>query len=153
MSGCKAEMGDISIEFLNFFTREELTFIESLIDTILPKTDSPSASEVGVHRMIDSMVGNVYTEEQQKSYRSGFSNLEEFVKKEKDLVTALNKLEKKDSVTEEVRNAYMHLKQQTVAYYLSTEEIGMNYLNYLPVPGQYVPCTTVEEVGGKAWTL
>jgi len=56
----------------------------------MPKTDTPSATSVGVHQMIDRMV---------------------------------------------------------------TEEIATNYLNYLPVPGAYEGCITLESVGGKAWAI
>jgi len=31
-----------------------------LFSTIMPKTDTPSATSVGVHQMIDRMVGTVY---------------------------------------------------------------------------------------------
>ena len=49
--------------------------------------------------------------------------------------------------------AYLNFKQQTVAYYLSTEEVATKFLTYLPVPGKYEACITVEEAGGKAWAL
>ncbi len=50
-------------------------------------------------------------------------------------------------------NTYNQLRQQTISYYLSSEEICTNYLNYLPVPGKYEPCITLEEAGGKAWAI
>lgn len=153
LSGCKADMADIDIQFLNFFSKEELTSIEKIIDTILPKSDSPAATEVGVHYLIDRMVGQVYSEKQKEDYRKGFESLISHLKDSKNLTQTFLDIEKGSVTDEVVKNAYHHIKQQTVAYYLSTEEIGINFLNYLPVPGEYVACTTLEEVGGKAWTL
>ncbi len=40
-----------------------------------------------------------------------------------------------------------------IILYLSTEEIGLNFLNYLPIPGPYESCISLEEVNGKAWAL
>ena len=48
---------------------------------ILPKTDSPSATDVGVDKMIDQMVGTVYTGENQEAYRKGFDSLASFFAK------------------------------------------------------------------------
>jgi len=48
---------------------------------------------------------------------------------------------------------FQELKQQAIAYYLSTEEINTKYLNYLPVPGEYQACIPLSEIGGKAWAI
>ncbi len=50
-------------------------------------------------------------------------------------------------------NFYTEVKQQTIAYYLASEEISTKYLNYLPVPGEYKACIPLSEVGGKAWAI
>ena len=139
-------------EGLHFFTDEEFTFLGRLLDTILPTTDSPSATEVGVDITIDSMVGTVYPEESRKSYSAGFSKLMNLLAKKEDLITDLMTLEKSDH-SEELTQAYLHVKQQAIAYYLSTEKIGKEFLNYVPVPGDYIGCVSLEEVGGKAWAL
>jgi len=49
--------------------------------------------------------------------------------------------------------ALLDIKQQAVAYYLSTKEIATNYLNYLPIPGEYEPCISLESVNGKVWAI
>ena len=59
----------------------------------------------------------------------------------------------KEDLLREQRTAYHDFKSKTVAYYLSTEEIATNHLNYLPVPGKYEACIRLEETGGKAWAL
>lgn len=52
-----------------------------------------------------------------------------------------------------LNESYRHIRQQTIAYFLSTEEICMNHLNYLPVPGKYEACISLASVGGKAWAI
>jgi hypothetical protein len=56
-------------------------------------------------------------------------------------------------VGEDIKKGLHQIKQQTVAYYLSTEKIGTEYLNYLPIPGEYKSCISLDEVGGKAWAI
>jgi len=177
LSGCKTDSIAKASDFkLNFFSKEEFSFVTNLVDTILPATDSPSASAVGVHKMIDSMVGTTYNEEDTKNYRKKFDAFKKYldnIKEENKFNYGLEKnvegksfeefsqdekikvLKFLDTSTEnpEAREAYLELKQQTIAYYLTTEEIGTNFLNYLPVPGEYDGCIELSEVGGKAWSI
>ena len=150
---------------LQFFNEDQMRLVESLVDTILPKTDSPSASDVGVHHTIDQMVANVYKDEDQTSYSNKFAKLSSYLQKEakgkgfhkldeSDRLKILRDLAKSEvSAFSDAREGYLALKQQTIAYYLNTEEIATKYLNYLPVPGQYEGCITLESVGGKAWAI
>ena len=78
-----------------------------------------------------------------KTYCNSETQLEQL----KGIVTST---EEKDQMA---KSAFLEFKQQTIAYYLSTEEIATNYLNYLPVPGTYESCISLESVGGKAWAL
>lgn len=141
---------------LSFFYEEEFIFLSKIVDIILPETDSPSATQVGVHQMIDHMIGKVYTDQSQSDFKTNFSPFRKNLsgKDESEWPDVLKTMEastnrRKDNAFE----AYQSIKQQTIAYYLSSEEIGTKYLNYLPVPGKYMPCISLEEAGGKAWTL
>ena len=49
----------------DFFTADEGSTITTLVDLILPKTDTPSASEVQVDRFIDKFANEVMEKEQQ----------------------------------------------------------------------------------------
>lgn len=159
LSGCQAEVVDNYQPV--FFNEEEFGLVKNLVDLILPKTDSPAATEVGVHQMIDNMVSKVYTVEQQTDFRTGFEALSKYLteagfekmKADKQLALLQQLDVSKEESLKAVRAAFLDLKQQTIAYYLSTEEIAMNYLNYLPVPGEYLPCISLEEAGGKAWAI
>ena len=158
-TSCKKEVEKTDENYtLLFFKEDEFNMVTSFVDTILPKTDSPSATDVGVHKIIDNMVAVAYRPNEKKAYAEKISSLMEFLSEknfssldsaqQKEVLKDLNK-----NSSEEIKAAYLELKQQTIAYYLSTEEIGEKYLNYLPVPGKYEPCITLEEAGGKAWAI
>jgi hypothetical protein len=165
LSGCGSDAADKAMADgykAKFFTEGEMSQLRSLVDVILPKTDSPSASEVGVHKIMDSMLGEVYTAERQAEFRKSYAALTEhltkagfFDKKAAEQVQILQKLDgsKDDANLKAARDAYLDVKQQTIAYFLSNEEIGTKYLNYLPVPGKYEACISVEEAGGKLWAI
>lgn len=168
MSGCKAEIKSDEVVAngkLYFFKEDQFALVKDLVDTILPKTDSPSASDVGVHQMIDSMVGQAYNEEDRKNYKLGFEALAGHLwadNKGKNFNTMdhqakmdiVNNIEiSENQELKVVKRAYKDLKQQTIAYYLSTEEIGTKFLNYLPIPGAYEGCITLDSVGGKKWAI
>lgn len=140
-----------------FFAEQEFMMLREIADSILPKTESPSASDVGVPATIDAILANVYRKEDQQTFKKSFASLEIYLKSKKFLdsntkqkVAILTKLDKSDDSN---RWTYLDIKQQVITYYLNSEEIGENYLNYIPVPGYYDPCITIESVNGKAWAI
>ena len=140
---------------LQFFNNKDFLLVKKLIDVILPQTDSPSASEVGVHQIIDMMVGTVYKPTEKNDYNSRFKALIKYLNSSnKNQLIALQDLSKSLNENDnDAKKALLELKQQTVAYYLTTEEISTKYLNYLPIPGKYEPCISLDDVNGKAWAL
>lgn len=163
LSSCTADTMGLGSDFkASFFDESAFKTVTAMVDVILPKTNSPSATEVGVHQMIDHMVANVFTKEQKATYKSNFSQLLGHLqtasdnkgleklnqKQQQDLVQGLESIDDK-----QIGSAYKTIKQQTIAYYLSTEEVGTKFLNYLPVPGEYQGCIELSEVDGKAWAI
>jgi len=59
----------------SFFTKEEGDILIKLIDLMLPKTDTPSASEVNVHIFIDKFINEVIEVEEQNLLKTGLSKL------------------------------------------------------------------------------
>ncbi|MEN0037069.1 MAG: gluconate 2-dehydrogenase subunit 3 family protein [Cellvibrio sp.] len=146
---------------LHFFTPEQFALVGLLADTILPRTDSPSATDVKVHVTLDSMLGQIFDSNYQATFKTQWLALERYLGQQKflqlsptDQVETLKSLElsQSEDVTS-AKKALVEFKQQVIAYYLTTEEIGEKFLNYLPIPGFYKPCISVNEVNNKAWAL
>jgi hypothetical protein len=146
---------------LGFFSADEFQLLSQVMDVILPETDSPSASDVKVNYIVDNMFGQAYPADYQKKFTGLFAELKVFLMDKKFLTLSAQQQESVllslETLPEEQRNnaywAYIDIKQQTVAFYLSTEEIAENYLNYLPIPGEFKPCVSLAELGGKAWAI
>ena len=163
LSGCNPEIAANTDGYiLQFFDNQEFAFVKDFIDTILPKTDSPSATDVGVHKMLDHMVGDVHNSEYKENFRKSLKMLSSYLNdggsfiklNAEQKLSSLQQLDNsQDESLGETKRSYLALKRQAVSYYLNTEEIGTKFLSYLPVPGKYESCISVEEAGGKLWAL
>ena len=152
----------------SFFTQEEGVVLTALVDIIIPKTDTPSASQVNVPEFIDSYMGVVAYEEQRQEYRDGMKALMKVLKdrfntdihkvKEKDYKTILEEnfknLKNKKNKETVIFNFLNALRWATINAYKSSKYIGKEVLAYDPVPGTYIGCDSVDKLsGGKAWSL
>ena len=163
VSGCTQGIKKKATDYQNlFFTKDDFTLIQELVDIILPRSESPSATDVGVHITIDTMIAETYSKEDQDSYQNNFNTLQKFLRDNDDFkngnknkkTTLLKELsDSKGDENSMTKRAFLDIRQQTIAYYLSTEKISKNYLNYLPIPGKYESCISVDEVNNTAWAL
>jgi len=165
LQGCTAEPGSDWIPGTLSPTQAEA--LAAMAETILPATDdSPGARDVHVHRFIDTLLTDWANDETRQEWMEGFQALhQELTGKTKD--PAFNKLSAEDqeaalrAINERALSGapntatdsfFLELKGQVIGGYFSSKEVGMNILAYDPVPGEYLGCIPVEEVG-KAWSL
>ena len=176
----------------DFLSKDEGTAIHTLVDIILPKTDTPSATEVNVHVFIDQFAHTGLPPENKDFLKMGMdkffgkvladaqketlpelteedftSALSTYLKKRtKDVEEAHDKaigeyfmaIEQNGSaVLDEEIARYMFansLRDISIWAYKNSEVVGEQVLAYLPIPGEYVPCDSVDTLTeGKAWSL
>ncbi|TXF90633.1 gluconate 2-dehydrogenase subunit 3 family protein [Neolewinella aurantiaca] len=76
LTGCKPDAEMMAPDYKpGFFSEAEYEYITKFADTMLPKTDTPGAVEVGVPQMIDKVVGEVYSKEDAEKNRKGLQAL------------------------------------------------------------------------------
>lgn len=153
--------GDSGLPVLHFFSPDQFGRVKHLADTILPRTDSPSASDVNVHITVDSMLGLVFAEPHQRTFKHNWLALERYLEqsgfaqqdaeRQAELLRTLEL--STDAANADARQGLLDFKQQVIAYYLTTEEVGRNFLNYVPIPGSYEPCISVDDVNNRAWAI
>lgn len=157
LSGCEPKVSKDDTNYvLQFFNENEFSQIREIIDVILPETDTPSASSIGVHRVIDTMIGTTYRPNEIKAFKKTFTAFTSHLnsKSGEDTMTVLQELaQSNDENLKDAKAGFLDIKQQTVAYYLLNEEIAKTHLNYLPVPGTYEPCIKLSDTNGKAWAI
>ncbi|MDO6490055.1 MULTISPECIES: gluconate 2-dehydrogenase subunit 3 family protein [unclassified Cellulophaga] len=87
VQSCKNDKG---VAFTpEFFSVEEGGVVVTLMDIILPKTDSPSASEAGVHMFVDQYINISNTKEEKALFKAKMANFLSLAKSNagKDAVT------------------------------------------------------------------
>ena len=159
MSGCKAEP---TLTWTpEFFELNEASLIETMVDRIIPRTDTPGAVDAGVPRFIDSMLSGYYKTEEATAFREKLKQVnadaqaahgDDFVDLDEEQQMAL--LEKYDQAAfgnnADQDHFFRKVKELTVLGFCTSEAGATEFLEYDPVPGDYKGCIPYADVG-KAW--
>lgn len=156
-----------------FLSNEQAVFISTLVDTILPKTGTPGALELNVDIFIDKVFAEMYDEQAQTRVVSEIDNFNADCKQELGKVFAELSPDKRVEVltgaeansgkfggqvwgtavgTPEPVGFYRSLKSLALWAYFTSEEVGRNILSYDPIPGDYLGCIPLSQVG-NTWSL
>lgn len=156
-----------------FFTEDEAKTISTLLDVILPRTETPGALDVKSDIFIDKVISKTYDDEGQQHMRDEIAVfntncLENFGANFIDLneakrIEVLEEAEKssrkfnagvwgKSIGTQEPIGFYRSMKSMAIWAYFTSEEIGEKVLSYDPIPGSYEGCKPLAEVGNR-WSL
>ena len=136
-----------------FLSKEEVSLVTSLADTVLPKTDTPGAVDVNVPEFIDLMLKDNFSPEEQLMFKEGALTFIQSV--DNDYSTSFEKCDEEKKIKiitkEEQRSLehfqstyqrtfYMMIKELTILGYFTSEYVMTNMLDYHPVPGRYEGC-------------
>ncbi|MCH5596596.1 gluconate 2-dehydrogenase subunit 3 family protein [Niabella ginsengisoli] len=120
-TGCKTtpekEAAEAGVKALpDFFTKDEIAYLDEIAETILPKTATPGAKDAKVGEFMNVMVRDCYTPEDQKIFKDGIETLEKRSKEKysngfmqmqpqqrTELLTALDKEAKEFNKTDEYK--------------------------------------------------
>lgn len=134
-------------------TETELEIVAAVGDVILPRTDTPSASDVGVPEFIDVMVTEWLDPPEADDFRAGLAALDARAREtagagfaaaspevRHDLVAALDVQMAAERSAGRGEGSFFHrLKQLTLTGYFTSEE-GMALLGERVVPGRFEGC-------------
>lgn len=146
--------------------------MEELVDTIIPKTDTPGAKEANVASFIMDMLRDCSTKREQQSFYKGMLKLEEysFYHYNRPFInctagereTVLEYFEQstvfQHGFLRKMRNRFFgepficRLKNLTVEGYCTSFQGATLFLAYDFVPGEYQSCITLAP-GQRAWAL
>lgn len=171
LQGCKV---DTSQEWAPlFFSPEQAVTVAEMAEHILPATNTPGAKDVMVERFLDKLVYDCYPVQGQKEFISGLHEFENTCTSRYGKGFAGCSVKERDAVMHQQEaipyvpamylwgnkvkdegetSFYRQFKGLVLFGYFSSEEIGKNVLNYDPVPGNFIGCVPLSEVG-SAWTL
>ena len=143
-----------------FLSPAQLDLVTAIAERILPRTDTPGATDVGVPAFVDLMLGNYSTETERKVFAAGLDEVnaasfaahaQSFVKISDTQQDAI--LLKIAVASQKKEKTFFHqIKELTVVGYFTSEIVGRTVLHYDPVPGRYEGCVPISEVGNVLWT-
>lgn len=152
LSGCEAPKElDWSPKFL---TKEEAKLTEIIVDVLIPRTETPGASEALVHRFIDEMLDGYFDPREQKTVRNGLKELQEagFSDLSNDKrIEVLQNLSSK--VEQRISESFFQIiRGMTLLGYFTSEIGATQTLTHDPIPGTYEGCIPINKYGGKTWS-
>lgn len=156
-----------------FLSNDHALLVSSLVDTILPKTNTPGGLDVKADMFLDLVFKKMYTPEAQKALMADMKAFNETcISKYGKVFHQLNATQKEACLRDEEKSSpkfagqvwgtavgpqqpvgfYRSIKSMSIWAYCTSEAIGKNVLNYDPLPGAYQGCIPMTDVG-KVWSL
>jgi hypothetical protein len=140
-------------------TDAQLALVAAIADTILPRTDSPSATDVRVPAFVDVIVGENYTETERTAFLAGVDALNTWApvaapssdtsaqaarrtRPFADLTSdergaVLTAIEHAPSRREEPMRTYWRLKGLVIHGYFTSERVSKDVLHVEVMPGRF----------------
>ncbi len=160
----------------SFLDEAQSSMLTDILDAFLPTTkSSPGFKDLNLIQVLDNVVNKLYKKEDQEIFSAGLAEVATKFGASKDLKTFMETHMTKKPKAEEARlDKLLDLKKEEVAEadlkeyhfqkamnsirgigissYFSNETIATEHLNYDPIPGKYIGCMPVSEVG-NSWAL
>jgi hypothetical protein len=154
-----------------FLSNNQAATIAEIAETILPKTKTPGAKELGVPQFIDKMLKDLLSKEEQKDFLAGLEKVDETCQNKFNTsflactptqrIAILTQL---DSESEKMPPSvwgirlsapsptafFRRLKELTLLGYFTSQAIGEKVLSFDPMPGGYIACMPLP-AGMNAW--
>ena len=137
------------------FSKQQLQTLASICETIIPKTDTPSAAELDCHGFIDNQLNAVHSLKEQQAAIELVGTIDQTAKdklgqpfvllppeKQQQCLIAIEKGKWSNKAT---IKAFKQLKYLNAFGYFTSEVGATQVLTYMPVPGGYSGSIPVTE--------
>jgi hypothetical protein len=169
LSGCSAKK-EAAWQPL-FLSKEQGALVAEVVEIMIPRTDTPGAMDVGVPAFIDTMLKDVYTQEDRDRYVSGLQAFDEAARRQHgkpfmelskaqqtEMVQAFNDAAAAEELSfdpppKTLRRPFILMTKELALLGFFTSEPGATQvLQYAAVPGGFQACVPLAQAGnGKTW--
>ena len=152
LHGCEAPKGlDWSAKFM---TKDEAMLTEILVDVLIPRTETPGASDALVHRFIDEMLNGYFDLGEQKTVRNGLKELQAAGFSDLSHARRIKILQDLSAKAgqESATSFFQIMRSMTLLGYFTSEAGATQALAHDPIPGTYEGCIPIHKYGGKSWS-
>lgn len=123
------------------------TLLSEVVDTLIPKTDTKGAKEIGVHLFVLTMVDDCHSASEQQSFTGGLGELERFTRnrfgrafmdsdrpsRERILV----EITRSKAALSDLKQFYKLAKRRTIQGYLESEYFMAQVMPHKMIPDPY----------------
>jgi hypothetical protein len=154
-----------------FLSKEQGALVSEVAEIMIPRTDTPGAKDAGVPAFIDTMLKEVYTQEDRERYVAGLQAFDDtartayskqFVELSKVQQTELVRKVHDEAVAVELaydpppttlrRPFILMTKELSLLGFFTSKPGATQVLQYVAVPGSYQACVPLAQAGnGKTW--
>jgi len=145
----------------------QMEVVSRVAEIILPRTDTPGATDVGVPAFIDVMLGQVYAKKDRDRYLAGLSEFEaagfaslqamqqvDLVKKFHAAAVAEERHRPRGKHDHPQRPFILMTKELTLLGFFTSQVGATQVLQYAAVPGSWHACIPLSQAGnGKSWAV
>lgn len=170
LQGCSAKQAEASW-LPTFFTAAQAALVTEVAEIMIPRTDTPGATDAGVPAFIDTMLKNTYRKKDQDRYLSGLAQFESQAKEAHGESFVDLTPEQRTALVREAHDAAMKAawadtsgherdnrpfilmtKELAILGFFTSEPGATQVLQYVAVPGPYRARVPLAEAGnGKTW--
>ena len=143
LSSCQS--GEAAARDFTFFTPSEGELVKEVIDIILPRTQTASASEAAVHLFLDDVFAVCLSEEQQAVIREGLATLQKGWKEGSDKSVIITALDNEAYSGAEGAAWFKTLKQCTLIGFFTSREGTTKAGDYQKIPDKYMGEVRISE--------
>lgn len=144
---------------VNFLTEPQRRIVATMVDVIIPRTDTPGAIDAGVPQFVELMAANWFNEEESTIFQAGLSDIETRISLEYsapfDQLSAQQQLDIMEALEEAAGDSQWYdfgnvqrdfisdaaficqLKELTIWGFFTSEVGGKQVLRYNPMPMQF----------------
>lgn len=139
-----------SLTTQNWLRPNLASVLSEAVETIIPKTNTPGAKDLGLDTFVQKMIVDCYSKEVQSAFAKGIGQIDavaqqQYSKPFTQLDTPQRiELLKGFEKGAETKDFYGLLKGLTVRGYLNSEYVMTNITHYEMVPGRYHGCIKVK---------
>jgi hypothetical protein len=145
--------------------------ISDMTERILPRTKTPGAKDLKIDRFIDKMLKDLLSADEQKDFVAGLNAFESACKSDNGKAFVECTPQQQDAFLLKLDKAadtfhpsvwgislgapkqipfFRRVKELTLLGYFTSQDIGEKVLRFDPIPGSYVACMPLSEIG-NAW--
>ena len=134
------------IPLQNALSPAHLALVRAIADTIIPRTNTPSATDVGVHKFVDVIVNEYLTDAERVAALAGLDAIDARARSESNAAFAQLSAEKRSAMIDsfekgdrsaEPSQTYWRLKQFVVHGYFTSERVMRDVLKVTVMPGKF----------------